>query len=133
MGVKGRVQNNNKITPRKILDYTLPMTNQELQSECKISVYRSSGPGGQSVNTTNSAVRIIHMPTGIIITTQDERSQYLNLKKGLERLRAKIIQMQYIKPERIASKPSKAAIEKRLQEKKTHSDKKIQRNKNFFD
>jgi peptide chain release factor 1 len=80
------------------------------QNDLKIDVYRSSGPGGQSVNTTDSAVRITHLPTGIVVSMQNEKSQLQNREAGMRVLRARILAKQQEEAEAEASAARKSQV-----------------------
>ncbi len=80
------------------------------QEELKIDVFRSSGPGGQSVNTTDSAVRVTHLPTGLVVTCQDEKSQIKNKAKAIRVLRARLYEMEEAKKQKERADARKSQI-----------------------
>jgi ribosome-associated protein len=100
-----------------------------LETEVRVDTYRASGPGGQHVNKTNSAIRLTHLPSGVVVIAQDSSSQFRNKETAFERLIEKLTKLNHVPKKRYATKPSRAAKEKRIVEKKTRAVVKSTRSK----
>lgn len=93
----------------------------DLGKECDVTPYKSSGPGGQKKNKTESSVRVVHLPTGLTRIATESRSQSANRLHGLERIR-KALEARHRKPRpRRATRPTAASREERLDEKARHA------------
>jgi protein subunit release factor A len=101
----------------------LPESDEKLLEECDIDTFRSSGKGGQHVNTTESAVRLTHRPSGIVVTSQQERSQHKNKAICIERLRQKVEKLNYRKPKRFKTSVPRR-VKKEIRETKVKQSQK---------
>lgn len=95
----------------------IPATDEELLAECEVHTFRSSGPGGQSVNTTDSAVRLRHLPTGVTVVCRRERSQHRNKTECLRRLRERLEALAEVPEERVPTRKPKAVRARQLDDK----------------
>lgn len=108
---------------------TLPESDVDLLGECEVDTFRSSGPGGQHVNKTESAVRLRHLPSGIVVTSQQERSQHRNKALCLQKLRKKIEQLNYRPAKRVPTRVPRSVKNRALEEKGRRSEIKRLRSK----
>ena len=108
-------------------------SDEELARQCVVEAFHASGPGGQGVNTTDSAVRMRHLPTGITVTSREQRSQLQNRAACLRKIRQQL-ELRARRPKvRKATKPSKAARQRRLDAKKRRGDVKASRRRPSWD
>ena len=114
---------------RAIKMIILPELDEDLLRECEIETFRSSGPGGQHVNKTESAVRLRHLPSGIVVSSQQERSQHRNKALCLQRLRQKVARLNYRPPKRVPTRVPRSAKNRTLEEKARRSQIKRLRSK----
>lgn len=99
----------------------LPESDEDLLRECEVETFRSSGPGGQHVNKTESAVRLRHLPSGIVVTSQQERSQHRNKALCLQKLRKKIEKLNYRPAKRVPTRVPLSVKNRALEEKARRS------------
>ncbi len=114
------------VAPKRIVYAT---DREILEGQVRIDTYRASGPGGQHVNKTNSAIRLTHLPSGVVAIAQDSSSQFRNKDIAFERLIEKLKKLNHVPKKRLATKPSRASKERRIDEKKTRAIVKTTRSK----
>jgi len=107
----------------------IPDSDRDLLAQCVVDTFRSSGPGGQNVNTRDTAVRIRHLPSGIVVTCQRERSQLRNKQIALQELRNRLEALNRPKRRRILTKVPRRVRAKIREGKKRRSLKKQLRKK----
>jgi ribosome-associated protein len=89
-----------------------------LEREVVVEVFRASGPGGQHVNKTESALRLVHPPSGVVVIAQDSSSQHRNREIAFERLAERLERLNYVPRKRVATRPTRASKERRIGAKK---------------
>lgn len=95
----------------------LPESDEELLRECEVETFRASGPGGQHVNKTESAVRLRHLPTGLVATARESRSQHQNKAACLRKLRAKAAELNHRPAKRVPTRVPRGAKMRTLEAK----------------
>jgi peptide chain release factor 2 len=99
----------------------LPESDEELLRECEVDTFRSSGPGGQHVNKTESAVRLTHLPTGVVVTSREQRSQHQNRALCLRKLRQRVERLNHRPEARIPTRVPRSAKNRTLEAKARRS------------
>ena len=103
------------------------LPDEELLAQCEVQAHRASGPGGQHRNKAETAIRLVHGPSGVTAEGKDERSRTQNLGAALARLREKLARRAYRPPPRRPTRPTRASKRKRIEGKRRLSAKKKQR------
>lgn len=95
----------------------LPESDEDLLGECEVDTFRASGPGGQHVNKTESAVRLTHRPTGVIVTCREDRSQHRNKQTCLRKLRERVERLNHRPAKRVPTRATAGAKKRTLESK----------------
>lgn len=106
---------------------------ERVYRDCAVDVFRATGPGGQGVNTTDSAVRMRHVPTGIVVVSRESRSQFQNRRSCLEKLRGIFARKAKPPRKRRKTKPTRGSKERRLKAKHVRGEIKSLRARRDFD
>jgi protein subunit release factor A len=108
------------------------LTDSELSRQCHAEAFHASGPGGQGVNTADSAVRMVHVPTGITVVSRESRSQLQNRERCIEKIHEELVRRARRPKKRKKTKPTKASVARRLDAKARHAQiKKLRRRQDF--
>jgi protein subunit release factor B len=99
----------------------LPESDEDLLRECEVETFRASGPGGQHVNKTESAVRLRHLPSGLVVNSREERSQHRNKAICLRKLRASVERLNHRPPSRVPTRVPRSAKLRTLETKARRS------------
>jgi len=109
--------------PRVALQPPPYSTDREiLEREVRVDVFRASGPGGQHVNKTESALRLTHPPSGVVVTAQDSPSQFRNREIAYERLIERLKKLNHVPKKRVPTKPTRGSKERRIETKKVRGN-----------
>ena len=100
-----------------------------LEREVVVETFRASGPGGQHVNKTQSALRLTHLPSGVVVMAQDSPSQFRNRETAFERLLERLARLNHVPRKRVATRPSAGSRERRIEGKKQRGQTKQLRGK----
>ena len=103
-------------TPQRPPPYALDRETRE--REVKVQAFRASGAGGQHVNRTESALRLVHPPSGVVVIAQDSRSQHRNREVAFERLRERLVRLNHVPKKRVATRPTASSKRRRIEGKK---------------
>ena len=107
----------------------LPECDEDLLRECELDTFRSSGPGGQHVNKTETAVRLKHLPSGLVVTSREARSQHRNKALCLQKLRERVAQLNHRPAKRVPTRVPRSAKTRTLEAKARRSHVKRLRSK----
>jgi protein subunit release factor A len=101
--------------------FPVPHTDEDLLAQCRIETFTAGGKGGQHQNRTESGVRLTHLPTGVVVTAREDRSQFRNKAVALSRLRSRLHALNRRPAPRISTRVPRRERERRLEEKKRRS------------
>ena len=101
-----------------------PTNREALERDCELEFFIAGGPGGQHRNKVETGVRLMHRPSGLVVTATERRSQSANRDAAYERMAQKLEAMQRVKKKRVATRPTAAAKQERLEGKRRQSERK---------